>query len=122
MQRYLKIVTAIALAAAVSACTSPAPASGTAATLTSRADSCINPLQIKKQKILSDQDIRFEMNNGEIWVNHMDHRCPGLQSEQGFAWDLHGNSVCSNQQIITVLNGAGSCALGEFKKQSPTPA
>ena len=121
MQRCLHIGAALALAAALSACTSPAPAPGAAATLTSRADSCINPQQIKKQTILSDQDIRFEMNNGDIWVNHMDHRCPGLRSERGFAWDLQGNSVCSNLQIIHVLNDGGTCSLGEFKKQPPAP-
>ena len=123
MQRRFHIGIALTLAAALSACTSPAPSPAPAgpATLVSRADSCINPMQIKKQKILSDRDIQFEMNNGDIWVNHMDHRCPGLQSERGFSWDLHGNSVCSNQQIIYVLNDNGSCALGEFRKQPAAP-
>jgi hypothetical protein len=116
MQRYLTLGAAIAVLATLPACTSPA-ASDTAPALAARANSCINPLQIKKQKILSDQDIRFEMNNGDIWVNHLAHRCPGLQSEQGFAWDLHGNSVCSNQQIIHVLNEGTSCSLGAFTKQ-----
>lgn len=118
MQRYLTLGAAIAVLAVLPACTSQSP-SDTASTLTARADSCINPLQIKKQKILGDQDIQFEMNNGDIWVNHLTHRCPGLQSEQGFAWDLHGNSVCSNQQIIHVLNDGTSCSLGVFTKQPP---
>lgn len=126
MQTYrsfgLKIGAALALFTAMPACTSPAATSDGDAVTTSLNDSCINPLQIKKQKILSDQDIRFEMQNGDVWINHMEHRCAGLRSEQGFEWSLHGNRVCSNQEIIHVLNDGGSCALGEFRKQPPTPA
>ena len=121
MQRYLQIGAVIALAAAISACTSQPTtvATGGGATVASTGRVCLNTLQIKKQNILTDQDIQFEMNNGDVWVNHLPHRCTGLRSEGAFAWQVHNANVCSSQEIIHVLNDGGSCAIGDFAKQPP---
>lgn len=114
--------TAIALlalgTACMAACTSPLAASVAPATDVAAAGSCIDTRLIKKQKIVSDQDIQFEMQNGDVWANHLDRRCPGLNTERAFAWNLHTNRVCSNRDVIHVLNGA-SCTLGEFTKLPP---
>jgi hypothetical protein len=106
------------VAVGMTACTSSAPSPGGQAAAIGAEDACIDTRRIKKQTILSDQDIQFEMQNGDVWVNHLDKRCPGLATERAFSWDLHTNSVCSNRHVIHVLNGA-SCTLGEFTKQAP---
>jgi hypothetical protein len=108
-------VGAVALMSVLSACASPEPTAGSA----SNVNTCIHRDQIKKQKILGDQAIQFEMTNGDIWVNHLAHRCSGLRSKQGFSWDVHGRTVCSNQQSIHLLEDGTACQLGEFKKQPP---
>lgn len=96
------------------ACTSPAPAGGASAN-----NSCINPTEIKSQTIVSNDEIRFEMRNGEAWVNKLPTSCPGLKVEGGFTWDVRGMRVCSNQETITVLNTGNRCMLGAF---TPAPA
>ena len=119
MQNDLRVAIAIGLMATAAACTSQAPLTVASAGPASAQNTCIQTSLIKKQKILSDQDIRFEMSNGDVWMNHLDHRCPGLKSEQSFGWDVHGMSVCSNQQTIHLLEAGTSCQLGEFTRQPP---
>lgn len=120
MQRYLHLAAAVTLLAALPACTSQATGStGGGASVASTGRACLNTLQIKKQSILTDQDIQFEMNNGDVWVNHLPKRCSGLKSQGGFAWNVHNATVCSSQEIIHVLNEGTSCAIGDFAKQPP---
>ena len=107
-------VAAIALLGA-SACTSP-PASDAGVAAAAGAPICINPTRIQKQEILSDTAIRFEMDNGDVWVNTLKRECNGLKFEGGFSWDVRGTEVCSNQQIINVLNAGNTCMLGTFAK------
>ncbi len=113
---FLIATTAIALAGGLSACTSPADPTGAPAKPASIQDSCINPTQIQKQKIVSDQEIQFTLAGGEVWVNKLPRSCPGLKFEQGFSWKITGGLVCSNQQTITVNNTGTFCQLGEFSR------
>jgi hypothetical protein len=78
--------------------------------------SCINPIDIKRQQVVSDQEIRFEMKNGDVWVNTLKSSCPGLKFRQGFEWQVRGTLVCSNQQTITVKDEGTVCMLGAFAK------
>lgn len=115
--------TAILLASLFSACTSAdtnatAPSSTSA---TSIANSCINPTDIRRQEVVSDQEIRFELNNGEVWVNRLPRTCPGLKFQQGFSWDVRGMLVCSNQQMIRVKDDNTPCMLGEFARLPAEP-
>lgn len=120
MKNYLRLVAAVAIMAALPACTSQATGtSGGGATVASTGRVCLNTLHIRKQKVLSDQDIQFEMNNGDVWVNHLPSRCPNLKSQGGFAWNVHNATVCSNQEIIHVLDDGPSCSIGDFTKQPP---
>lgn len=121
MQRYLTLGAAIAVLAILPACTSQPTTTTTAggSTVTATGKVCLNTLQIKKQNVLTDQDIQFEMNNGDVWVNHLPNRCSGLRSQGGFAWNVHNATVCSGQEIIHVLNDGPSCAIGDFIKQPP---
>jgi hypothetical protein len=117
--RLLAVGAVVGAALGASGCTSPAPA-GTAAT--AQAGQCINPTRIRKQEILSDREIRFEMDNGDVWVNTLNRDCNGLKFEGGFSWDVRGTQVCSDQQLITVLNGGTTCTLGTFTKAPAPPA
>lgn len=113
----MKIIWRAALAGCIAAiaagCAAPgAPAAGQA----SLTDSCINPTRIEKQEILNDQEIQFTMSNGEVWLNRLPRTCPGLKFEGGFSWDVRGVTVCSNEQIIRVLNTGTTCALGVFTR------
>lgn len=100
----------------LAACASP-----TAQDASASAPVCINPTGIEKQEILSDKEIRFEMNDGTVWVNTLKSECHGLKFEGGFEWDVRGTQVCSNQQIITVLNAGNTCMLGTFAKAPAAP-
>lgn len=90
-------------------CTSP----GGTAEQTSMQDSCISAARIRNQEIVSNQEIRFTLAGGEVWVNHLPRSCPGLKSIGGFAWDV-SNSVCANKQIIYVEGIP--CLLGAFTR------
>jgi hypothetical protein len=105
----------LALAALVLAgCASPATTTGDSAS--ADANACINPSRIKEQKILSDQEIQFTLNDGEVWLNRLPYACNGLKSNGGFEWEVRGMSVCSNQERITVLRDGTPCQLGVFTK------
>ena len=111
------LVLAGLVAVGVAGCASP-PADVAAA---AGPKACINPTQIRKQEILSDQEIRFVMDNGDVWTNRLKRECRGLKFEGGFTWNVRGTAVCANEQIITVLNAGNTCTLGEFSKAaSPT--
>ena len=113
-----------ALACALAGCTSPNVGATTAQTAPNPASiqsSCINPVEIEKQEIVSDQEIKFTMRGGDVWVNHLPHACSGLKFEGGFEWSVHGTLACSNQQNIKVLRQGTPCMLGEFKNLGKQP-
>jgi hypothetical protein len=119
--RRLAAVATITFAGLLSACTSAdtSVASPAATTQASIEDSCINPTEIAKQKVLSDQEIQFELRNGEVWINHLPRVCPGLKFQQGFSWEVRGTLVCSNQEMIRVKEEGTPCMLGEFRRLPP---
>ena len=105
---------AIALAGGLASCSTPTDAGGAASA--SIANSCINPTRIKEQKILSDREIQFTLNDGEVWLNTLPRACPGLKFQGGFTWDVRGMQVCSNQQTIYVREDGTPCQLGAFAR------
>lgn len=116
MHSVIGIGAAAVLVMSLAACNSSGPMPGDSAALSSAGRTCIRTIDIKKQTILTDQDIQFEMNNGDIWVNHLPNRCSGLKSQGGFSWNVHNATVCSNQEIIHVLDNGPSCSIGAFAK------
>ena len=106
---------AVGLMSLLAACSS---ATGATANSASIENSCINPTEITKQTIVSDQEIQFELRNGETWVNKLPRACFGLKLQGGFSWDVHGTQVCSNQETIKVLNDGTTCQLGAFSRVS----
>lgn len=109
-----------AMAAALCACAANTPAAP--AQTASIANSCINPTQISEQKIVSDTQIQFTLNNREVWVNTLPRACPGLKFQQAFSWDVRGTLVCSNQQTIRVKDEGTLCQLGAFTRLPAPPA
>lgn len=105
----------IALAGALAACTTQAETGDASASIQ---DSCINPTRIREQKILSDQEIQFTLNNGDVWLNRLPRTCPSLKFQGGFAWDVYGTLVCSNEQTIHVKDDGTPCQLGVFTRVS----
>lgn len=84
--------------------------------------SCIMPSQLRSTRVIDDQTIDFEMNNGTVYRNRLSHRCPGLKMEERFAYKISTSQLCS-VDIITVLQSFGgglsqgaSCGLGTFQK------
>jgi hypothetical protein len=113
----MKSILLIATAALLSACTSASTGTTTASSAGGAIrNSCINPTEIRKQTVVSDQEIQFELRNGEVWKNTLPRVCPGLNSRQAFSWDVRGTLVCSNQQSIKVQEEGTTCLLGEFAK------
>lgn len=104
------------IASALAACSTPSDSAGGAQA--SIQDSCINPTQIREQKILSDQEIQFTLKNGEVWLNTLPRVCSNLKFQGGFTWDVRGMQVCSNQQTIYVKDHGTPCQLGAFGRVS----
>ncbi len=111
MNRIWQATIAASATLAAAACTSAGDAPAV-----SQVDSCINPARIAKQEIVSNEEIRFTLNNGEVWTNTLPRACPGLRMQGGFTWQVHGAQVCSNQQTIYVLNEGTPCQLGNFTR------
>ena len=103
----------IAMTAGLAACSSSEPVAGEQQTASIR-KSCISPADITHQDIVSDQEIRFQMRNGDVWVNNLPRKCPSLKFQGGFTWDVRGMLVCSNEQIIYVKDDGTPCQLGAF--------
>lgn len=101
----------------VAGCSSAEPTAGGEQQAGSISNSCINPANIAHQTIVSDQEIRFEMRNGDVWVNKLPRQCPSLKFQGGFTWDIRGMMVCSNEQTIYVKDDGTPCQLGAFTRQ-----
>lgn len=112
--RFATVV--VAMTAGLAACTSSEPAATGMQQADSSSRACIRPADIAKQDIVSDEEIRFEMRNGDKWVNKLPRKCPSLKFQDGFTWEVRGMMVCSNEQTIYVKDDATSCQLGAFTK------
>jgi hypothetical protein len=75
---------------------------------------CLAPHQIRDTIPLSDTEILFKLNDGSEWVNTLPAKCSGLKFEGGFAWDVHGDTICANLQTFRVLRRGTPCMLGTF--------
>ena len=112
-------IAAAALLGLLAACSSTEQTTDMQGATAKSGNTCINAALIANQTIVSDQEIRFEMRNGDVWVNNLPRQCPGLKFQGGFAWDITGGTVCSNLQTIRVLDHNTPCQLGAFTKAPP---
>lgn len=82
---------------------------------------CMALMRIDHTHVLDDQNILFYMRNGDIYLNRLSHRAPGLDLNQPFMYRTTLNRICNND-IITVLENHGfgltpaaSTTLGMFQ-------
>jgi len=77
---------------------------------------CLDTSRIDHLSFPDDRTILFHMFGGpvKIWRNDLSHECYGLKFEQGIAWTIWGNQVCSRMQVFYVLRRGTPCMLGEF--------
>jgi len=84
---------------------------------------CINTSQIDHLSYPDNRTILFHMIGGpvKIWRNDLTYECSGLKFEQGIAWSIWGDQVCSNMQVFYVLRRHTPCMLGAFTPYTPPP-
>jgi hypothetical protein len=83
---------------------------------------CLNLRDIRSSDPSPDGgSITFKMNDGKTWRNDLQGRCPDLRFN-GFAWTLHQDSVCENENSFRVLRSGEVCKLGKFTQMTaPAP-
>jgi len=77
---------------------------------------CVRVHDIESMSYPDNHTILFHMWSGpvKVWKNTLANECSGLKFEQGIAWNIWGDEVCSNMQIFYVLHRGTPCALGNF--------
>ncbi len=93
--------------------------------LLGESERCINTVRIDRTEVIDDRTVVFYLNGGDIYVNRLPHRCPGLRSRQAFMYKTTTSTLCSID-TIRVLDSFGGglrpgigCGLGEFHPVSP---
>ena len=82
---------------------------------------CLPASSITGTSVVSDEAILFHMDDGTVWRNSLQRACPGLAFENGFSEEIRGGEVCSNQQLIHVLQRGTPCFLGAFTPEARPP-
>ena len=82
---------------------------------------CLNLTQIRSTRVRSDSVIDFEVAGGEVYRNTLPSSCPGLGSEERFAYATSLSRLCSVDTITVLHSGGGpareaTCGLGLFQK------
>lgn len=109
----MKTVTTTLAAAAIAACAAlPAAASPV----------CIQSHLIDHTSVQDSKTVLFHMKDGKVWRNSLQNSCPSLNFH-GFVMNMGPvDTVCSNQQSISVLETHETCMLGEFTPNTPPAA
>jgi hypothetical protein len=75
---------------------------------------CIESHRIDHTSVQDSKNILFHMKDGKIWRNTLQNSCPSLNFH-GFVMNMGPvDTVCSNQQSISVLETHETCMLGTF--------
>ena len=89
---------------------------------------CVTVNRIRRTDIINDNNILFYMNGGKIYRNYLPRKCPRLEREDAFTYDVRTNSLC-NVDVIYVLERFGGslrrgpgCGLGMFYEISEEEA
>ena len=120
MKSALCILTTVAAAASV--LTLALPASADPAAVPPR-NVCLNAGDIDHTAYPDNKTILFYMKGGKVrvWRNDLKRECPGLKFEQGIAYEIRGGTICSNMQVVYVINRWIPCMLGPFTPYTPPP-
>jgi len=101
MKTFISALVATAIAAGA---TAPALASPV----------CIQSRMIDHTSVQDSKTVLFHMKDGKVWRNSLQNSCPSLNFH-GFVMNMGPtDTVCSNQQSISVLKTHETCMLGEF--------
>lgn len=114
----------LAVSVALTACTQKPPAErpsvSPAAQVTGKAENCVSIALLRESRVRDDWTIDFIRDGKRAWRNTLPNRCPGLKSNDGFAYETSLSQLCSTD-IIYVLNRVGGsvqrgvgCGLGPF--------
>ena len=81
---------------------------------------CVNISRIRNTRIIDDATILFYMQGGNVYVNRLPRRCPGLEIAGSFAYKTSVNSLCDVDIITVIRPGSAvvrgpSCGLGVFQ-------
>jgi hypothetical protein len=85
------------------------------------ANVCLSARDLDHTSVLSDNEILYVMKNGTIWKNTLRASCPGLRFEHAFSEAIIADGICSNRQMITVVNRGTPCFLGPFTPYQRSP-
>lgn len=82
--------------------------------------SCIPASRIRSTEVIDDNTIIFRMRaRDEAYVNSLPTRCPNLEREGRFTYQLRTGQICDDTTITVLeLFGAGlgvTCRLGQFR-------
>jgi hypothetical protein len=80
---------------------------------------CLDAGHIDHTVVVDGQTILFYMRGGKVWKNTLRRECPSLKFERAFSEDITGDVICSNAQMIRVLQTGAVCALGPFTPYTP---
>lgn len=82
---------------------------------------CIGVRNVRSIDPVGDHTLLFRMNNGEVWRNRLDRRCPGMRSDTVFSYELRSSDQLCSIDTVYQLDRMGDhfrrglgCALGEF--------
>ena len=78
---------------------------------------CLRIREIDQTKVVDAKTILFKMKDGKVWRNTLLSPCPGLLFN-GFAYAVHFDEICGNQQAIHVLRTHEVCLLGPFTPET----
>jgi len=108
--------------------TAAAPGAALAEDHRSEEQHCLRLSSIDRTDVVSDFGILFYTKTGDIYLNKLPHRCPGLAFEDAFMYRTSVGQLC-DLDIITVLDDIGfgtapgiSCGLGTFHPVSEEEA
>jgi hypothetical protein len=80
---------------------------------------CLETFRIDHTHVVDSQNVLFYMKGGKVWHNALKNSCPALNFH-GFVMNVRGgDTVCSNQQSIKVIDSGQVCMLGEFTPYTP---
>lgn len=105
---------ALIATALVLACTEFAAAQTPSAGAAKDTSICLDVSHIDHTSVIDDRTILFYMRGGKIWKNTLREDCPSLKFERAFSEELYGGEICSNAQMIRVIETGARCSLGGF--------
>lgn len=98
-----------------------APSAGAQDDTASVAEPCLNNAQIRRTRILDDQNIVFITRSREIYNNHLPRGCPSLRPRSLINYPVTNSRVCAGYRFAVLMERTPGdfittsiCELGAF--------